>query len=66
VTALVVLGLVMAFSFGYLRGQRAGIEQARILGQAAVFLERSRCRRDQLGALYGSEVIARPSAAGRN
>lgn len=65
-TLAMLIGLVGAFILGYLRGERNGTDQTRTVCQASVELERARCRRDQLGALYGSDVIARPSMAGRN
>ena len=65
-TLMVVAGLVTAFGLGWMRGNLAGIEQAWEVAQESVTRERSRCRRDQLGRLYGSEVIPRPSMAGRN
>ena len=51
---------------GYRHGYREGIEVARRLGQIAVERERIRCSTRMSQKLYGPQLIARPSAAGRN
>ena len=61
--ALVVIGCTV---LAYRQGYREGIEVARRMGQLAVEQERSRCRTRIAQKLYGPQLIARPSAAGKN
>ena len=62
---LATAGVAAAFAMGaYRLGHAEGVEMARLLGEIALDRERGRCRRDQLGALYGAEEIPRPSRRG--
>ena len=61
--ALLVIGCSV---WMYRRGYAEGAEVARRLGQIAVEHERIRCRNRVAQKLYGPQLIARPSAAGKN